>query len=322
MKSRDLSVRNHGLRSRDMASALKNALIERGQSYKSIATNASHLRDFAEHAKSQGVKDLRNLERGHIQDYAENLRNRVERAEISPATAQNRLSAVNTAIEQARQNRELHVAGVRDANLQSRTLVATQDKSLPFESHKSICSEVSDRLSAQMELQRELGLRFKESALINAKSALEQAQKAGVITISEGTKGGRCRDVPITRPEQLAALEQGASIQGNDRSLIPTEQRFSEYQKAAYEEISKHGISFHSERHAYANDRFLSITGLESPVRADLSKFNSWYEYAEKTLQIASEGVREIVSAARLQVSAELGHGRINVTGAYLGRFS
>lgn len=321
-KVRNLDVRNHGLRSRDIASALKNALIERGQSYKSVATNASHLRDFSQNLKDQGIKDLRKLERTHVQNYAENLRISVERGEISPSTAQNRLSAVNVSLEQARQNKDLHVSGVRDANLQSRTHVAAHDKSLPLESHRAICDAVSDRLSAQMNLQRELGLRFKESCLLNARAALAEAQKNGSVTISDGTKGGRSRSVPISQPGQIAALERGASIQGMERSLVPATQRFSEYQRAAYEEISKHGISFHSERHAFANDRFSILTGLDSPVRFDTASYLSWEGYACKTLQISSEELKLMVDSARLQLSEELGHGRIQVTSAYLGSFS
>lgn len=321
MESRNLEVRNHGLRSREMSSALTNALKELGQSYKSIATNKSHLKDFAQFAKSEhGIKDLRNLEREHVLKYAEDLRARWEKGEISASTAQNKLSAVNTALTQARLDRALHVDGVREAKLPGRTGITTSDKSLPQESHLAIQKEVSERLAVQMSLQRELGLRFKESCLINARMAISEAQKTGIVTISNGTKGGRERTIPIVRPEQIAALKAGESIQNRERSLIPENIRFAEYQRAAYEEITAHGIGFHSERHAYANERFAELTGLKSPIKSGLKK-SEWYQYAEKKLELEPEATKEVINNARMQVSNELGHGRVNVTSAYLGKF-
>lgn len=41
-----------------------------------------------------------------------------------------------------------------------------------------------------IELQRGLGLRFEESAKIDARSALARAERTGQIRVEHGTKGG------------------------------------------------------------------------------------------------------------------------------------
>ncbi|CDT74153.1 Phage integrase family protein (fragment) [Vibrio diabolicus] len=86
---------NFGLQNRDMIRAGLNALKENVQSFQTRETLHDRWRVFATWAKAElEIKDMRKLETHHLQQYAEHLRERFERDQISPATAQNYMSAV------------------------------------------------------------------------------------------------------------------------------------------------------------------------------------------------------------------------------------
>ena len=317
---RDLSAQNFNLGSRNMVLALKNALKEKDLSFKSIAVNESHLRQFVSFIKDEHkVHTLNQIEKAHVSAFAEQLSARFEAGEIGASTAQNQLAAINSALSQARQDDKCTVHGVKEGFLPSRSHVATHDKSRPNSAHIALKEQVSDRLSCQLTLQRELGLRFKESCLLNAKSTLQQAEKTGVVRIENGTKGGRSRDIPITSPAQIQALRDAAEIQEKHHSLVPANETFADYQKACYQAISHADNGFHAERHAYANDRYAQLTGAESPVRAGVKHGESHIKYLSETLKISQEAAKSLDISARMQVANELGHSRVAISNNYLG---
>lgn len=261
-------AKNFGLLSRDMGKAGLNALKEDMQSRGSIATMSDRFNQFASYARSElNIRDMRQLERSHVQQYAEHLKERFEGGEINAATAQNYLSAVNRVMEIARGDQALRVEPVRQAGLPQRSGICTESHAVPQEKHEQAISQVSDRLAAQMELQRALGLRFEESCKMDATRALSQAMLRGAVSVSEGTKGGRDRIVPVTSERQIQALKNASEIQGDHRSLIPSNQTYREYQQQCYRESP---IPFHGERHTYAHDRYQGITGQPCPVSAGI----------------------------------------------------
>lgn len=76
------------------------------------------------------------------------------------------------------------------------------------------------RAAIVAELARELGLRSKEASLLDANKALREAGKQGSIRISDGTKGGRVRELTVTQ-QQISVLAKAAAIQGTNRSIMP-----------------------------------------------------------------------------------------------------
>ncbi|MBC7002732.1 integrase domain-containing protein [Photobacterium sp. BZF1] len=316
---RNLNTPNFNLGNRRMDLALKNALIELGQSYKSVATNHGHIKQFTSYLfKEHGIRQLAKIEHGHVAAYANVLVERYDQGEISASTAQNALSAINSAMSQARQDEVCRVTG-KEAGLPGRTFVATKDKSVDDDKHMAIKAKVSERLASQLDLQRTLGLRFKESCLINANNILKQAKSHGTVRIIDGTKGGRPREVPITSPNQMEALKVAAQIQGEDKSMIPPSMTFKDYREAANNEIRGKMAGFHGERHTYANDRYEKLSGLPSPVRAGIEHGKAHHQYISQQLSISISEAKALDHAVRLQISNELGHGRIDVTNSYLG---
>lgn len=318
-EQRNIAARNYGLRSRNMIDAGRHALQEGMQSHSSIATMTDRWRVFAVYVRDElGVRDMRRIETAHLQQYAATLRERFERGEISPATAQNYLSTVNRVLEIARGDKAVRLDPVRGAGLPQRSGICQESRAVSQEQHQQVEKAVTERVSALMGLQRELGLRFQESAKIDAARALAQAEKFGSVAVRDGTKGGRPRTVPITQPEQLAALRAAAAIQGRDRSMIPPDQTYARFRSEAYQSIERSGITFHGLRHSYAQARYHAIVGAPCPVAAGVPH-RQHHQHLSRALGISISAARELDKAARMQVSAELGHGRIDVTNAYLG---
>ena len=169
-----------------------------------------------------------------------------------------------------------------------------------------------------LDLQRSLGLRFEESAKLDAGKALSEAQERGSVTVEAGTKGGLERTVPAS-PEAVAALERAAEVQGGDRSMIPADQTYAAFQSECYRELREAGgEGFHGERHAFAQERYSELTGASAPVVEGWGREERFERLAD-ALGVSVEEAKAKDEEARQQIAKELGHGRIEVTNAYLG---
>ncbi|MGR5423231.1 integrase domain-containing protein [Vibrio sp. PNB22_2_2] len=317
--NRNLNVRNFGLRSRDATRALMTAYQMKGNGYASNATVQSALRAFTRFLKENYlIKDLRKVEQCHVKGFAEQLNDRYERGEISASTVQNYLSPVNVAMENARLDTKCRVEGVREAGLPTRTGIATQDQSATLNAHKNALQSVSERLGIQLNLQRELGLRLKESCLMDAKQALNQALTKQNVRIEQGTKGGRPRDVPIHAYSQIEALQRAVMVQRKDSSLIPEHQTWAQYQSQVYRELTSQSLHCHQERHHFANAMYERLMGVKSPVQSGISH-QSHHAYLASVLSISKSEAKVRDEQVRLCVAEALGHSRISITNNYLG---
>ncbi len=121
-------------------------------------------------------------------------------------------------------------------------------------------------------------------------------------------KGGRERQIPIRTPAQRAVLEEAKRLAGNN-SMIPPYKSYREHLAKWQYETTKAGISrTHGLRHAYAQHRYEELTGWKSPA-------------AGGPLRAAlTEQQQDVDFRARMQVTQELGHSRIDITNVYLGR--
>ena len=108
--------RNFGLGSRSLDVAGLHALREGMRSHSSIATMADRWKIFANFCRKElKISDMRRIGIGHIRSYSDHLLHRLDADEISPATAQNYLSAVNRVLEIARGDRVVRLDPVHDA---------------------------------------------------------------------------------------------------------------------------------------------------------------------------------------------------------------
>lgn len=313
---------NYNLGSRDMTLAAKNALSRAGKSYSSIATISQRFSHFAAFAKEYaGIKLMEQITRDTVLAYAKSLAEKVEAGQLTAATAQNYISAVNVVLSLARGDYALRVTAVGDAGLASRSGIAKVDKSVSIAEHLAAVGKASAVVGLMLEIQRELGLRFEESVKIDAQKAYAQAVDKGVVTIKAGTKGGRVREVPITSNSQLNALKSAAEYQAfhKIKSMIATGQTYKDFRNNCYNEIRGLGVAFHGERHAYAIARYQFLVGVAAPVVVGIRKPSEHIAYIAKTLGISVKDAGSLDYGARLKISFELGHSRTSVTRAYLG---
>ena len=313
---------NFGLGSRNITIAAKNALSRAGKSFSSVATISQRFSHFSSFAKeTANIKIMEQIKRDDVLAYAKNLAEKVEAGQLSAATAQNYLSAVNVVLSLARGDHALCVKPVTEAGLASRSGIAKEDKSVKIADHLSAVGRASPVLALMLEIQRELGLRFEESVKIDAQKAYALAVDKGVVSITAGTKGGRVREVPITSNSQLVALKSAAEYQSfhKIKSMIPTGQSYKDFRHNAYNEVRTLGVAFHGERHSYAIGRYYALVGVSAPVVVGIRKPADHIAYIAKVLGITVKDAGSLDYAARLKISFELGHARTAVTRAYLG---
>jgi hypothetical protein len=307
--------RNFGAKTRDMGRAGSFFAKQVSESYSTQATLSQRFDQFVEYARECGISRLEQVTRETVLAYADSLKS----SDLSAATQQNYLSAVNVIMQTARGDNDVRVTG-REAGLSSRTNVATE-----YKGHVER-GELSERTQAIVDIAREFGLRFEEASKLDARGALQEAQEKGSVTISSGTKGGQPRTVPVSSEKQLQTLKNAAQIQGNNRSMIPADKTYAEHQRECYRETS----NFHAERHCYANNRYSDLMreklGIEikTPVLSDKPEGQSWAQYVasqayEQGVMLTPETAREFDREVRLEISQELGHHREDVVSAYIG---
>jgi hypothetical protein len=154
-------------------------------------------------------------------------------------------------------------------------------------------------------LQMAFGLRLEES--LKFRPAV--ADKGTALTLQASwCKGGRARVVPITHPRQRALLNEISTLVG-DGALIPNGQSYIAARKELERLTWAAGIrNLHGHRHWYAQWRYRTLTGTPAPAAGG------------KTYERMNREERAADYRARMTISHELGHGRIDVTDAYLGR--
>ncbi|RME80531.1 MAG: hypothetical protein D6771_09405, partial [Zetaproteobacteria bacterium] len=274
-------AKNYGWKSRDPLKAAKFALqdaVQRGTL--SIKSAVDHHQRFARaHAwikENCRVKRLDHITREHVRAYGQHLAREVRAGRLSPATAQNLVSSVNTTLRIASRGQWQSVNPVRDCGIPSRSQVRNTPTPTPIEARAAI-EAIRDPIGrAIAQLQYTLGLRIKEASLINAKAALRQAEKTGRITIGQakghvgsGTKGGRARTIPVSR-EGLHALREAARVQPKgSRSMIQPNKTLKSFVHSTIREVRDtlraHGFRPHDLRAAYASERYAQLTGRNAP---------------------------------------------------------
>jgi integrase len=240
------------------------------------------------------------------------------------ATIKEYLSGVRTVCRLYGNNRIAMENGV--FGIENRVFVDNRDKSLPQEVYSRVVTELKksgksddNRVAAQLQLERYLGLRMEEACKFNSHQAL---MSDGRVFVQHGTKGGRERIVNEVSEKGMEAIRYAKEISGIN-NLIPNDHSEKQWIQKYYRIIRSNGItkkacgaSSHGCRHAYAQDRYKEITGFEAPC-----KFESKEEFRKNAVKIAGQGWRKLNQDARQIIKAELGHGPDgdDVVSQYLG---
>lgn len=306
-----MATRNYGF-SRQMYPAgsivLANAVKHGGMSFSSANTLRERWHIFCNYAQSLGVKKMEAVTREMVIDYGRTLADEVRNGSRSASSAQNLVSCVNTVLTLIPAKNWESISPTKDCEIEKRDFVRTEAP-ITNAVYEKILERLQDRPreAALVELCREFGLRSKEASLLHVRAALNQAESKGEIRVSIGTKGGRERTVPVTNERQLEALRNAIAASGRDVCLVPKSQTYAAWRNGPMRharEIIKNysGTGLHDLRAAFACERYRYLTGENAPA-----------------IEGERQADKKIDHLAREQVSSELGHGRTDVTVAYLG---
>lgn len=162
-----------------------------------------------------------------------------------------------------------------------------------------------DWMQHAVKLQMAFGLRLEESL----KFRPDLADQGDCLTLKASwCKGGRGRIVPVTHPRQRALLDAVRAATGG-AALIPLGVSYIQARKAIERATWGAGIrNMHGHRHWYAQWRYQALLGAPSPAAGG------------KTYENMNQAERAADYRARLTISRELGHNRVEITDAYLGR--
>jgi integrase len=186
----------------------------------------------------------------------------------------------------------------------NRVYVTNQSKALALPAD-TFLNIRDDHIRTSLFLQSAFGLRREEAIKFQPSFADRGDQ---ITLMASWCKGGQARSIPITNDFQRLALKVAHSVAGQG-SLIPPGRRYKA-QRALYEKICQRaGISRpHGLRHAYAQNRYLQLTGWPAPVAG-----------GPTSKQLTPEQ-KQLDYTARMKISEELGHHREQITAVYLGR--
>ena len=265
-----------------------------------------------------GYNDARQIDRQTLNDYAAYLRQQIHQGNLCIATAQNRLSSVNRTLAAMRGDQNVRIISPSQALGQQRSNVRThapggQDRQQVQSLLQALVQQKHERIAALVVLIRTTGMRLREAILADLPRLQFEAEHLGRINIQDGTKGGRSgASAPrwvIANQEVKAALllAREASPVGSRNFLHRAESYAAFLQQTvlpAREILQRHELKgFHELRAAYACKRYEHLTGYAAPV-------NGGHCY-----RIDPDMDRQ----ARLKISLELGHKRIDVVSAYIG---
>jgi integrase len=158
-----------------------------------------------------------------------------------------------------------------------------------------------------LELQEQFGLRREESIKMRPWQADEGYQ---LRLQASWTKGGRPRCIPILTAAQRDVLDRAKGlVKVKTAALIRGYERYSTQLNRYTYWCRQVGLNkLHGLRHAYAQRRFLALAGFPCPACGGPSH------------RALTAEQREADEDARMLLTEEMGHQRVSITAAYLGR--
>jgi len=249
----------NNLQASHVARQIAQSLNRGSQLERQIETVLNSLREVA------GIKSLKQLSEETIQVYTDTLQDKLNAGELSRVTTSSYISALNDVAKYVDEhlNKNLETVSAKEFNL-SRGVFHFHNDIVPvdaYNQYQEFLSGINDirsqALQHSLEIQRELGLRLRESIRIQ-KTSIKKALQTGVLTIgsADGTKNGQKRSIEIKYDTQRQALSKALIFQKEHglRSLIPkgktTQQQINYAQNTRRTFIKQTGVKldYHGNR--------------------------------------------------------------------------
>ena len=196
-----------------------------------------------------------------------------------------------------------------------RKTATQEDKSWKGANIAAIISKIENadkHIANQLRLSMLFGMRAKESMLF--RPCLDYNLREKIIYIRRGTKNGRPRILAVESEEQREFLSTLIESRlDKNSSMVPRMIELKQWIKYYYRVLNKHGISRkngltpHGLRHGYAHKVYEQESGQPAPILMQK------YAPSMKLNPIADK-------IARLLVSQKLGHSRLSIASAYIGK--
>ncbi len=169
----------------------------------------------------------------------------------------------------------------------------------------ALAGVADQRIRLALRMERAFGMRREEILKFEPKLG----DRGSYLALKASTtKGGRYREIPITHPAQRELLDELRAVVG-DGALIPPGSNYVEYLQRYKHLTRAAGLgNAHGLRHGYAQWRYERLTGWKAPASGGPTREQ----------MTPAQAARD--RAARLEISRELGHGRIDIADTYLGR--
>lgn len=272
-------------------------------SYRSQDDRAKSLISIAQALYELGYKmeSLRSMKQKHIYALLKLWR---EQGTVGPDAMRNRMSHIRWLMQ--KWNKEGMVPSNKELKIPPRKYQDNIDKSRTISEH-NIDAIKSPLMLHSLRGQQLFGLRMEESLKIKPFIA---DRDDTLYLHSSWCKGGRERTLPILNQMQRDWLEEDKNLVGDkNNSLIPTDTKYITYRERFRKACSRAGISRkHGLRHHYVQERYKELAGWDCPAKGGPSRMELI-------------GDQKIVDReVRLQISTELGHGRIDVVKRYCGQ--
>lgn len=272
----------------------------RDGSYATQAARSRNLDLAARQLDALGYKNMRvhSLKTRHVEALVDHW----QKEGLSTGTIKNRMSHMRWWAEKI--GRPSAIPNDNSAlGIPDRQYVTNESKATALDERLEKVTDPHVRIS--LELQAAFGLRREESMKIQP----DYADRGDTLVLKDSwTKGGRAREVPIRNDHQRVVLDRAHQRAGKG-SLIPSGRPYVEHLHAYEQQCRDAGFhKMHGLRHAYAQERYLELTGWDCPARG--GPVSGELEPGETLLD----------QEARQMISSELGHEREQVTTIYLGR--
>jgi len=291
-----------------------------GGHYGTVKAHSDRWQAFVRWCRSEvgpGFNDARQIDRQTLADYAMHLRGLVERGDLAIATAQNRLSSVNRTMIALRGDQYVKVQSPSKALGRQRTSVRVlapqgQDRDQVAQIVEAL-QDQHPRAAAIVHLARSTGMRLREAILADLPRLTREAKSLGKINIQDGTKGGRSgatapRWISVDEDVRQALSKAAGLSPSGSRNLLGQNESYVDFHRSVVRParaiLHRHDLrGFHELRAAYACERYEQITRHPAPVNGGRC---NWLD-------------PQLDREARMQISYELGHGRVDVLGSYVG---
>jgi Integrase len=290
--------------------AIERAAMTRGGRFGWVATTKMRWGLFSNFCCDQNINSISEIDREIVNKYA-----RDRCAHLAISTAQNYISAINSVLKILKLDwiplSPRLIIGKPRSLVRSRSISFSEDD-IRYSIEELISCNFPE-LAGLVLLSANFGLRRREASLLDLPNAIKEAKAKGFIDVYAGTKGGRGRKVERLIPCEMNHIEVLKIVQlmaEDGRCLVSVSKNL----KSFYSHISnnclpilqKNGIQrLHELRVFYACNRYKEITGFKPPCNRNNEEPLAQSELDEK---------------ARAIISKELGHSRIDVIGAYVGR--